>query len=249
MFWFKRKKLVLDAFTTCPAAYEFSPVTAMKDNFPDWWKKLPTTVFQNNSVGLAYPGSTIKRCDGILALFAQGFCVPMWTDMIIETQSDGSYKYQMVLSSNDPVSEHGHVQMGPEFDDLIHMKIHNIWNFSEKTGVEFHFTSAWWNNIKLLPNLFIPPAIINFKYQPGAELNIFLPKINQRLELQAGQPMIHLTPLTEHDMDIRCHLIDRAEMDRRFEFHAPTRFQNVYKRKKADMQAKEKKCPFGFGRK
>ena len=250
MFWFKRKKLVLDAFTTVTAAYNFYPVTRMKNVYPDWWKKMPATVSQTNSVGLKFPTATIKKCDGFLSLYATGFNIPLWTDVIIETDLDGSYKYQMALGMDpSPVSEHGREQMGPEFDELIHMKLHNPWTFSEKTGVEFYFAPAWWNQIKLLPNMFVPPAIINFKYQVGAEINLFFPRINNRMELDAGQPMVQLIPLTEHDIDIRCHLISKDEMNTQNSLHANTTFHNAYKLKKIALQVKEKKCPFGFGKK
>ena len=251
MFWFKRKKLVLDAFTDIASAHKFYPITSMRDAYPDWWKKLPPLVTAYNSVGLEFPGSTIKKCDGFLALYARGLNIPLWCDLIIETDADGNYKYQLALHSDpSPVSEHSREQIGPEFDDLIHLKLHNPWVFSEKTGVEFYFAPAWWNQIKLAPNLFVPPAIVNFKYQQGAEINLFFPKINNRIELNAGQPMVQLIPLTEHDIDIRCHLISKDEMKKRIALHTATTFHNAYKIKKMAMQDKEKaKCPFGFGRK
>jgi hypothetical protein len=250
MFWVKRKKIVLDAFTTVSAAYNFYPITKMKEAYPDWWKKLPATILQPNNVGIEYPGATIKKCDGLIALYGKGFNIPLWTDLLIETEDDATFKYQMALGLEKPVSEHSREQMGPEFDNVIHIKLRNPWNFSEKTGVEFYFGPAWWNQIKLLPNMFVPQAILNFKYQIGAEINLFLPRIKNRLELEAGQPMIQLIPLTDQEIDVRCHLISEKEMEARGAIHAVTKFHNAYKIKKLALQEKEKsKCPFGFGRK
>lgn len=253
MFWFKRKKLVLDAFTSIAAAYEFFPITSTKESYPDWWKKMPPLTMQTNSVGLEFPGATIKKCDGLLALYAKGFNIPFWSDAIVETETDGTFKYQLALAiplDSVPISEHSRDQMGPEFDNLIHLKFHNPWVFNEKSGVEFYFAPAWWNQIKLLSNMFIPPAIVNFKYQMGAEINVFLPRIQHRLELFAGQPMVQLIPLTEHNMEVKCHLLSEQEMKKRAGIHAGVRFHNQYKLKKIALQAKEKaKCPFGFGRK
>jgi hypothetical protein len=254
MFWFKRKKLVLDAFTNLPAVHEFFPITSMKESYPDWWKKLPALITTPNHVGLEFPGATIKKCDGVLALYARGFNIPLWSDIIIETETDGSFKYQTAMTwKNNPITEHHRDQIGPEFDNLIHMKIYNAWLFNEKTGVEFYFAPSWWNQIQLLPNMFVPPAIVNYKYQAGAEINLFLPKIQNRLELLAGQPMVQLIPLTEHNIEVKCHLITTEELRKKSgidSVHAVTSFHNHYKLKKLAMQAKEKaKCPFGFGRK
>jgi hypothetical protein len=252
MFWFKRKKLVIDAFTTHAGVYNFYPITHMKDAYPDWWKKLPPAVNETTPYGVSVPMATIKKCDGLLALYARGFNIPLWTDLIIKTQTNGAYSYQVALNisaSGGESEQHSFSQMGPEFNDLIHFKLCNAWNFSEKTGVEFHFTSAWWNQIKLLPYMHVPQAIVNYKYQISTEINLFFSKIDQTIELAAGQPMIQLIPLTEHDMDIRCHLISQQEMDKRNALHQNTTFQNSYKLKKRALQDKEKKCPFGFGKK
>jgi hypothetical protein len=250
MFWFKRKKLVLDAFTVDAAIHNLYPITAMKENYPDWWKKIPASISRTNQHGLTWPMSTIRQCDGILSLYSGGFSLPLWTDLVVETHLDGSFAYQLAKNMDNAITEHARDQMGPEFDNLIHFTLLSPWVFSEKTGVEFYFAPAWWNQIKLVPDMYVPPGILNFKYQVTSNINLFFPRIENKLKISAGQPMVQLIPLTEKNMEIKCHVISNEEWRRRVGIHATTTFQNAYKLKKKVLQDKEKtKCPFGFGRK
>jgi hypothetical protein len=69
--------------------------------------------------------------------------------------------------------------------------------------------------------------------------------------------MIHIIPLTERDVEYKCHLIEKKEWDSvkerpKFFSGMASLLQNTRydrERKAADeLNKQEKKCPFGFGK-
>ena len=252
MFWFKRKKLVVDAFTDISIVNELFPIAPIREHRPDWWKKLPNTYITHTDVGLDIESSTIKKCDGLLAAYSRGFVIPMWSDFLIETTEDGQFKYHFAAILDRTLNEHHKDQMGPAFDHLIHFKLLSPWLLAEKTGIEFYWAQPFWNQLNYLKDFYIPPAVISYDHQSGTELNVFMPRIKNKVIIPAGQPMVHLIPLTEHDVEVRTHLVTKAEMNAKsaaqnkiFKFFDNYKIKKILREKKPA----KSKCPFGFGRK
>ena len=72
------------------------------------------------------------------------------------------------------------------------------WIIYEKTGVQFAIMPATWSHAE---HLILPlPAIMDFKYQHGSNVNMFLPKPQgkYRLNIPIGMPLIQCIPLAEN---------------------------------------------------
>lgn len=244
MFLFKRKKIVVDAFIASKPIYDLFPLEKSSSFYPDWWKNLPSSfeAISQNSPTVEYP--TIKRCDGFLSLYKSGFVLPLWSDLIIETDQDDSWRY-VSSDSQLTITTHDRIAYGDEFKNHMHFKIMSPWVVTEKTGVNFIITNSWWNNVN--QPIVVPNGVLEYKYQSACHVNFFVPKQRQRISLSAGTPIAQLIPLSEHDVEIKCHLIGNEEYDKMYSVGVyQNSFMSKYRKRKKIMQAKGI-CPFHRG--
>jgi hypothetical protein len=209
----KRKKLIVDCFTSNPAILEYFPITPASKNYPEWWKKMEATFPHVSQSGIEHPAPTIKRCDGLLGLYSKGFHIKMWSDLILETNDNGEFRYQYSSDENHPIVSHSKRQLGPSLDPYVHIKILSPWMIEEKTGVDFLFSGSCWNYVDKLFDWNIVPGVINFKNQSSTHINLFMPSKGSRLELTAGDPLIHIIPISEKDIELRNHLLTEKEFE------------------------------------
>ena len=99
-FFFRKKKVVIDAFTHMRTAYEYFPIDYAIKFVPEWWKSLPKEYTKTTNLGLNLNISTLKRCNGFLDLYARGFVLPMWSDLVMNTQETGGYQFQWANSNS-----------------------------------------------------------------------------------------------------------------------------------------------------
>lgn len=211
----KKSKIVVDCFTTNAAIHEFYPIESAKQFMPGWWKRMSPTVMRTSNVGISYPEGTLKRCDGFLDLFQQGFILPLWSDVIIETTANGNYKYQFPAAGTPPIVNHTRDQMSPDFNHLMHLKLISPWVIEEKTGVKFHLTQPTWTMLDHVQHMTILPGVVNYKNQVATHVNMFVPIQDRRFELEAGQPLAQIVPISDKKVEVRNHLITDSEFEQR----------------------------------
>lgn len=248
MFFFRKKTIVVDAFTSMAAVHEFYPIKPARNFFPDWWKQMPSHVEQFTPFGVPIPHATIKRCEGFIDLYKNGFVIPLWSDLNIKTTKDGSYGYVFSASNSPQISQHPSFELGDEFKDLIHMKMYSPWILQEKTGLNFVYKQPFWNQIDLLGDVFTPPGVINYKHQITTNVNLLFKKQDKIYNFQQGMPLAHIIPMSENEVNLKTHLIDVKEFNLIQEkyLHRGS-FLNKYKKMKNLHDKIESKCPFGFG--
>jgi hypothetical protein len=247
MIFFKKRNIVVDAFTARPAIFDTAKIQEASKFLPEWWKKLPSKFPTVLSNGIILNNTTMKKCDGFIDLYRHGMIIPMWCDLTIKTTPE-SYSYMYSGDKLDPVVSHGIHEYGEAFDDYMHLKITSPWLFSEKSGVKFHFTSASWSQIKYWQDLIVVPGIVDYKYQTSTNINVFVPKINNQIELSHGQPMVHIIPLSEYNIEIRNHLISDQEWLSMLERHSWKTTLTGRLRLARSIGKEQGKCPFGFGK-
>lgn len=246
-FFFKRKTIVVDCFTTSPSAAGVAPIEKTAKFIPDWFKNLPSTIEAENKYGLKIPFSTIKSCPGFLDLYKQGFIIPLWSDFIIETNND-AWRLQFANIKYNVESHHSN-QLSSDFYEYHHVKLISPWTFREKTGVNFIFMNPMWNQVNNWKDYYIVPGNINFKYQNSSNVNMFFPKVESKLHLKVNTPLIHVIPLSDHKIDIKIHIISEADHEKTFaKYQDPCTFLKKYYYNKNIIDETEKKCPFGFGK-
>jgi hypothetical protein len=245
MFFFKKNKITVDAFTKISGICEMFPIRPAAEFLPQWWKNLPAQYSTQDQNGLDITRSTLKRCDGFTSLYRAGFVLPMWVDTIIKTTNDGKWAYR--LASNDTqtmIDSHPSSEFGNSFNSWIHMKIHSPWLLKEKSGCRFHYSAPIWNQIESLDNYYTPPGIINFQHQFSTHINLLFPKKDTQLTISAGTPMAHIVPLTDTTVEIKCHAVTTEEYNQIYLKNYVGSFLGSYKKNKKNRVAAGK-CPMG----
>lgn len=212
--WFKRKKITLDCFTTSAVAYNLYRIDNSICYIPDWWKAIPTRKIKlyNN---LPVDFSTIKRCQGIIDQYQRGIILPLWTDILIHTAQQ-SFSLQCADRFSE-VEEHHIEQFLPAFTDYHHIKLLSPWRVREKTGLEFISMPCIWSLLNLTNHLHILTGHLNFKYQNGTHVNMFMDKSPERIfTLPAGTPLLQFIPLTQDDFILKHHHVTEIEFNRLF---------------------------------
>jgi hypothetical protein len=247
MFFFKKPKLFVDAFTKVPGIEQFYPIAPARKFFPDWWKQLPKSHIWKDSNGIDIEQSTLKRCDGFVELYKNGIVIPLWSDIALRTGAEGQWAYHS--SQKDTILEsHPKEQYGDEFNNYSHIKIVSPWFLSEKTGCNFYYAPATWNLTAHYSDFILPPGIINFKYQGSVHVNTFFHKVDKQILLEAGTPLVQLIPLSDKEVVVKCHTLSQDEYSKKVESKTyAAKFMSKYKAKKKIIDSNSK-CPFGFGK-
>lgn len=246
MFWFKKKEIHLDVFTYRPEVFEYYPVDHAKRFFPDWWKNMPKEV---ELEGTFWPTPTIKRCVGFLDYYKNGIIIPLWSDMAIHTHPL-SCNWQFSDGRTNSIS-HPAEQIGEYIDSnqYRHIKIESPWIFKCKEEVNFVWTQPDWN-FENHSDYFMPPGVLNFKYNMGTNINMFVDKREEKKYIiPAGQPMVNIIPMSERTVKIHKHLVEPLEYDRMTSLANISTFVNKYRNNKSIMKSNESRCPFHFGSK
>lgn len=226
MFWIKKKKIIVDAFTDNEIVASL-PVQPCSRNLPIWYKSLkPTLDVNDNGHNLKVP--TFKKCDGISDLFKKSFTLSMWADLSIAVDSQGRYNWKYPSSEyNFGVEHHPDIVMGNAFSPYVHTKIVSPWLFREKTGINFYQTEAFYSD-QFNNNVLIPPGVLNYKYQQHTHINMFLARENSYF-FNAGQPMVYLIPMTDHRVEIKTQIVSSEEYKKMKKYSSPNKFVGTYK--------------------
>ena len=243
MFWFKRKPIVVDAFTYKERIATDYAIGKSTRYLPEWWRQLP--------IGRAHPdwatimAPTMKTCQGLIDLYRNSFTLPLWSELSIELDdSQGRHDWRYIFADRHSVmSAHDQHQFdgAKNFPDQQHFKIESPWILKEKTGVQFLMTEHTWNQQEFFNAFKILPGVLDFRYQHSVNINAFFhyTGVKQNILLPAGHPMAFITPLTEHDVEFRCHVLPKEEYDTMH--HVPV-FKGLHKHTKEVRT--QGRCPF-----
>jgi len=238
-FFFKRNKIIVDCFTPYKHIIELSPIEKANKFIPEWWINTPREIVIPNNIE---PCITIKECRGIIDTYNHGYIIPLWSDFILEIQNK---QYRWTYSDKFSTAEIHSQKQWENFTDaqnIGHLKLMSPWRIKTKKDIMWSCTDPFWNN-KLQTNYMTAPGVVNFKYQYGTNINIFFKLQDQTIKIDFNHPMYHLIPITEHETEIRHHLVTDREFTQLS--NVSVSFYNQYiKRKNILKNKKVKQCPF-----
>jgi len=263
MFWFKKKKIIVDCFTYRQSVFELYKIRKSVHFYPEAIKKMEPDAYvteESSSVKVKIP--TVKRCTGLNTLYKHGAIIPMWIDYVCSPKTAMENTSKLGVTdhwNNNLITQHPRAQYEGIFEDWIQLKFNGVWNIQEKTGVQFVWLQAMWNMSNDVDKIILPPAITYYDWQPQTNLNCFVKKDVEQFTILAGTPMIQIIPITENDVEYKCHLVDEREW--MLKNTIPMDFPQIsdgirnlrWKKAKAaadkmDADEKKSKCPFGFGK-
>jgi hypothetical protein len=257
LFFFKNKKIVLDCFTSSDNAYNLFKIEPARKFIPSWWKNLPATYKVETSLAEM---PTMRTCLGINNNFKHGFIMPLWAETVLTITQVGHDRWIVAGQGADAVTQvvsHHPSQWGDFIDNIkyMHIKISAPWLFKCNEDINWMWSQPSWN-IKDFDEYSVLPGIIDFKYQSNANINMIARKLDNNnqpnlVTIPAGQPMVHLLPITERKVEIRNHLVSHEEWNKINSENSHISYINSYAKKKHIHKKieSESKCPFKFGRK
>lgn len=229
------KKPTLKAITKDPDLAQMFPIVPAKDALPSWYKDMPLTYERGYCPVHGSPANmaaTIKGCYGVNQILRAGFIIPAAQDISIIVNPDGSVGYRGSELLENCVSPHSSEQSPPTFGKCAVVKIIGHWFIESDT--RFLFTGVPYHN-SLAVNYFVPSAITEFKNQHETNFFLALPIKSEPYEvfIRAGQPLIHLIPLTDDPVKLEVvYDPDYKErtLSRFFMIHGYNRGVNALKR-------------------
>lgn len=211
MFLFKKKKVILNCYTYRSDVFAYFPIEKATKSFPNWWKELPNSYSPD---GLQEVG-TMKGCAGFTSYYQNAISLPLWSDCIIKaSESEKSFEWAFSDHATE-VSPHSPEQIGNYLRDgnstYAQMKIISPWALHCDEEINFVFSGNPWA-MSNPERVIIPPGVVNYKYQFVTNINLFLRVIgDQTTKLDAGSSLIHIFPMTEREVEIRSHFVDKKE--------------------------------------
>ena len=252
MFWFKRKKIVVDCFINIPAVHELFKIDKASKFMPKEWKALPA--FENlkaneqHRTKMLIPISTSKRCIALSNLFSTGFVIPAWTDFGVEVFHDGTFNIQNPMKDLRGDTHPSWMYWDTLYKGYQHIKLYNPWLIREKSGIQFHWSQIDYQNTERHTNVHMLPGVVDYQAQHDTHINMFVKK-ETVTHFNAGEPLIQIVPITEHDVEINCHLIDHSEHNRITQQYGQKLMWFGQHRAQLNKRKEEQsRCPFNFSR-
>ena len=256
-FWKKNKTIVLDCFTSDPFAYEYAKIAPSTQYYPEWWQNIKREIETGKDEVFGRPiiSPTVKGCRGITSLYKHSYVIPMWEFLTINVHNN-KYSWQ---TNNNPqlIAKHSPVQYEGWVDNenYTHFKIISPWWLKTKSDINFMYVDPVWGRSEIA-DYCVLPGILDFKYQYATHINMMVQMTEKfkSIKFTPGTPLVHIVPLTDKNIDLRCHLVDRDKIagivpNTRLNYPEDLSVkQYAYKKKFLnDHEARsEKKCPFGF---
>lgn len=238
MFFFKPKTIVVDCLTADHHVYEHARIDHAKKFIPKWWRDIPLPDKSQFA-----PKKNMRFCSGFIDYYMNGFIIPLWSDLSMEVGALGTREYKWYFSDEKSTSDyHEPYQWGSFFspEEFMHMKLQSPWRMKSKRSLKFHWSEPTWNMLN--DDFRVLPANLDFKYQTTTNVNFVLPRKAEPYVklLPFMTPLVHLAPMTEHNVKIKHHLVSREEIAKldspRFKFTSKYYFNKTLKDKK--------RCPF-----
>lgn len=238
----------MDCFVNSSYIYETVPIVNAHKTYPQWWLDLPLAHKRNFDFGyigdkndVVQKNNNMKNCYGFLEYYKKGAVVECWSDLVFKVGPAG---YKFFSSCGPNHVEHSVTQRGLGFKNYHHIKLSNPWLIEVKEDVKFLFSPATWN----LENydFVIPPGVLNFKVTNVCHINVLLPAKKEEFVIPIGQPLVHLIPLSDKNLNITNHLISEQEYKKKVSLALSSFFGW---RRKLELLTRSKKreelkCPF-----
>lgn len=225
-FFFKRKKIVIDAFTDHSVAYEHFPIKRSVNFLPDWWKALPMPsgyTLEN----MFKAERNMRHCTGIIDIYRYCHTLPMWTDMriVVDPKGETGVAWQFAdMRSN--ATAHSAVQRGSFLPDADYaqVKLSPPWILKSKESVVWIMFQPTYS-FDAPDKLIFLPGMVDFQWDTNVNIQLASPRLEGRhnlISIEAGTPLMTMLPMTDKEIEFRHHHVTRDEMMRRD--HAPVKF-------------------------
>ena len=246
--WLRNKldgPIYLDCYTSNDSAYKAARISSAINHLPSWWKRLLPTVERPVMAELPNfkrPHPTMRHCVGLTDMFKKSFCIPLWSDLAVHVepamQEGCAWKF---ADGRTKATEHHPFQRGDFMppEHFQHLKLDSPWYLHCNENINFLFFDPFWPSYEGEEVAIIPPGLLNFQFQPGTNINMFIRKLPDEartVELKFNTPLAFITPLTERKVVLRHHLVSAEYMAMHVARPQPAFIGSYLKAKKAKIE-------------
>lgn len=240
IFKFPKKKIVLDCFTSEEYILRTASIDYAIKHTPQWWRDLPSSVLSSDGFTFA---ATAKGCVGISEYYKNSVIIPLWSDLAIQTDPSGSYRWKFSDETSE-IDVHDFKTQAPNLlPNYGHLKLVSPWLFKTNENIKW----VWSHPIYSFPNsndVVTFPAVVSYKHQHTTNINLMVNTTKSQIILIGqGQPMCHITPMSDRKVKIVRHLVSQKEYKR---INSLTTQISFFKKYQTIIKRTEqfKTCPF-----
>jgi len=249
MFFFKRNKIELIAYTDSQDLLEMFPVVPSKMELPAYYKTLESRIPNRNGPAAQegsdpFVSSTIRGCYGANTFNTLGFTLPLWCEYNIYTNDN---EFEMALGPGIHQSMYHRIEEYKGALDKFHiLKLISPWQFKCSENIKWLQTQNYYGvNSDIWHTV---PGMIDFKNQSSTNMFLaFNRSYNGEIALKAGIPLVKFIPLTDKEVVLRRELVDNIGKVTRTP--RPFFFLNGLTKmvkSKNEARAKYGSCPFHY---
>jgi hypothetical protein len=211
MFLIKKSNIVVDFFTETHIEPGINAPDKAIKFLPQWWRELPGDHLQ----GLT-PSANLRKCPGFIDYFRSSIALPMWSDLVLSVEAEGSphYAYQYA-DRKSSVEVHEQSQRGVYLPETKYqnVKLINPWVARTKQNVQWVFSQPTWCFLEP-QKVIVPSGILCLKDQHELNVNMIVPRAAGEttvLNFAVGQPLAFLTPMSDAQVLVKHHQVDAQE--------------------------------------
>jgi len=204
----KKVKLTFHTRNTQQLVDMFGPNNGHK-LLPDWMKALGKS--KNDNI------PNMNTCPGFVDLLKKSVAIPLWADHKITYQGSQILNVQVPgVPDNEihmSVQQHHPDQWGNAFKNSAHVKLMSPWLVTSNSDIEWMMHDPTWHKNKSMGHYTLTPGLLNFKYQSGTAVNMFLTPsdIPATITIEAGTIIAYLTPMADIDVEVECKQVSSDE--------------------------------------
>lgn len=218
LFIFRKKPLEITLFTASESAFKFSRPQKATHFIPEWWKNLPKKMHRDDQEPKTVSTlmRTMKTCPGFIDLYSKGFMQPMWSDLSVQIEPDGGYRYQYADSASAAQDHSIHQMAGSHFNHSHnHLKLTSPWVAKENTDAKFLVCAPVWNGFGA-DDVCVVPGVAGYKVPLELNVNMFFRRHAETkiYDLEFGQPIAHFIPLSDRPLKLNYELVSVGQKDK-----------------------------------
>lgn len=219
LFIFKKRPIEVTLFTASENAFRFARPQKATNFLPDWWKNLPKRTHREDleQKNVSTLIRTMKTCPGFIDLYSKGFMQPLWSDLSVQIEPDGGFRYQYADGVSAAQEHSGQQMAGSHFSrSHNHLKLTNPWAAKANTDTKFLACAPVWNGFGA-DDVCVVPGVTGYKVPLELNINIFFRRHHETkvYDLEFGQPISHFIPLSDRPIKLNYELVsdqDRTKM-------------------------------------
>ncbi len=225
-FFFKRKKIVIDAFTDHSVAYEHFPIHKSTSFLPNWWRRLP--IPKSHTLENSFTADTnMRHCTGMIDIYRCCHILPMWTDVriLVDPKGEPGVAWQFA-DKRSTAGIHGETQHGTYIPkaDYAQLKLMPPWVLESKENLQWIMFQPTYS-FDAPEKIIVLPGMVDFRWDKNVNVQVISPRLEGRhnvVSIEAGTPLMAMLPMTDREVEFRHHHVTRYELAKRE--HAPVKF-------------------------